>query len=412
MYNSQVIPQCLAYKAVDNAAEWQVTLLALDLAAAGTCAAGCAGANLVPAVALSCQGLGAAASISELVGVFAMSSSVVGSAISGVLAVGGGATTALQLAHAGDEGGWGIGRGMTGKIQPDLNVETGLDANGNHTSDQALNTEETRKQKDAMCGSAVFYTALGIARGVNFSMYKDKLLKDSCKKVQDLASDVLSGSAGDGGQNGDNNPSGYHPTDPSGSGGGGTGTPGSGGTTGGANNPYVSNDPEKKGCTTSKCDVPEGQKASTDGSSLTRSGLDKAVSPKAPDIASAFKSGGTGAATQAAFGGLPTDLGSALATLAAAVKENPESVLGNSAVGSGYSGGGGSGGGGSSKSDANPFANLFGAKDAGGMARGPADIGFGSVGKPMDIWHTGTHMNLFEIVSDKVSRVANRVGVK
>ena len=138
---------------------------------------------------------------------------------------------------------------------------------------------------------------------------------------------------------------------------------------------------------------------------------------KAKEIAAQARKQGIGATLGGMLGGAG-EIGAALAGLAQDAKDHPENYkdLAQKAgySGSSYSSSGGAAGGGSSKSGGgdNPFANLFGAGGAKeGGARAPSSEQFGKTAED-DIWHSKSTMNLFEIVSNKVSKVTTRVGVK
>ena len=73
---------------------------------------------------------------------------------------------------------------------------------------------------------------------------------------------------------------------------------------------------------------------------------------------------------------------------------------GGGAGGGGKKGGGGGGG-------APDFASMFGGGKA--AAQGPAGTAEFGKGREMDIWHSGTTDNLFQIVSQKIEKVSTRV---
>jgi hypothetical protein len=121
----------------------------------------------------------------------------------------------------------------------------------------------------------------------------------------------------------------------------------------------------------------------------------------------------------AALGGiLPSSMGSAgaaLAGVAQAAQEDGAKLsagLGMSPPSSTYSGSGAGSAKGGGSGDNTNLASLFGGGPGGGGmggTHGPTLASFGVTNKPVDIWHTGTRSTLFEIVSDKIIRISNRI---
>jgi hypothetical protein len=432
MHNSQVIPQCLAYQAIDGASKAEGAVLALDIAAAGICGAACAATNMsigtaAPIVETACQAAGATATVAELVSVFAMSSGPVSSAINGLMAAGAGTATGISLAG-------GIGVGTTTKGLDDAATHANpMDLPGTESTctegvgctagedpthltvgsenPEKSHQEASKSKKATSCSAAVVFAMMAGIRGASWSNYKGHLRDNACHDIQSLASNVLSGSTTPTG--GTNNPAG---TGFSGvvTAGGTVSTPGSGGSSSGNIAGGTG------GTTTSNLDpsVPPALSAATDGGMLTQTGLDKLVAKPAAEIAKALSNGTTPAqALQSALGSTGNSgAAGALAGLAQAAQENANSLGGKVNLGSlpsaMYASGGGSRSGGGGEAS-NPFANLFGQQGAGaGASRATASESFGGSARAMDIYHTGTTQNLFEIVSGKVSQVAGRVGVK
>jgi hypothetical protein len=136
--------------------------------------------------------------------------------------------------------------------------------------------------------------------------------------------------------------------------------------------------------------------------------------PSLKDLENAVKNGGVGAAVSGMMGSTPGS--DALASLASSAQNDAQALGKQMGLTSGlgpnltYSSGGG--GGRSGGSESNPLSSLFGNTPFGGGAmgvQGPAIATFGSGPKMPDIYHTGTKLNLFEIVSDKMSKVVSRV---
>lgn len=373
-HNTQVEQQCLAYSQIGATRDAQKVVLALDLAATATCGTQC-GMSVAAAplsIAPACAAAGAIATTAEVIENFKAQHSPAGHIINGLIEVGGAVTSATQ-------------------------VTTLLAAKG---------TWSTQEQVSA-CAAAGFFAIMTGVRTANIVSQGNARGK-ACQAVKDLASQGAvanpNGAASD--VNYRNNPSG------GGSGGGGTGANGSGGDNGGLG-AYA----DSTGANQLSKDLANaGQNGvaatSTDGSVLNRAGLDKALVPTAANLATGGQLGepNSAAGLLADMMGGGGEIGGALAQLAQAAQEHGQG-LNVGGLGSSYSGGGNAGGGGSKGAGGeNPFANLFGgaAKDQG--ARGPAGETYGKAASN-DIWHAGTTMNLFEIVSSKVAKVTPRVGV-
>ena len=135
--------------------------------------------------------------------------------------------------------------------------------------------------------------------------------------------------------------------------------------------------------------------------------------PSLKELENAVKNGGAGAALAGMTGSMPGS--DSLAVLAASAQDDGRALGKQMGLTSGlgpnltYSSGGGSS---RSGGESNPLSSIFGNTPFGGGAmgvQGPNIATFGSGPKMPDIYHTGTKMNLFEIVSDKMGKVVNRV---
>jgi hypothetical protein len=402
MHNSQVIPQCLAYKAAKTADDGESVVLALDIAAAATCGAECA---LAPAgavgsaVAGACQIAGTSATVMEVIqnSRMAYTERAMQSVLGGAGTIAGGTATAVNILNAGDA------------------AETGSETNiglGSGGGDEV----RKKNQRKASCYAAASFAFLAGLR--TYNIRNDMKAKDdACKAVRGLASNVLTGSPGTAGNQGAGTGTGFNGIN---TGGSATGDNGSGGSNGSYAGAGTGTGTENINCSGPLgCEVPPTLSSATDGGVLTQSGLDKLVGKPAADIAAALKSGVTPAqALQSAMGSAGAgQMGGALASLAQSAQDNASSLGGSfnmssPAAGAMYAAGGG-GGGGRSGGDSNPFGNLFGGQGGAGAggARALASEEFGK-GRATDIWHTGTTQNLFEIVSGKVSQVSGRVGAR
>ncbi len=130
-------------------------------------------------------------------------------------------------------------------------------------------------------------------------------------------------------------------------------------------------------------------------------------------IAKKISSEGVGSTLASLLPSSIGDAGLAAAAIAQAAQNdgaNLASHLGMS--GSTYSSGSGAGSRGNSSAADSALANIFGAGSAGalgGGVHGPALASFGAAAIPNDIWHSDSKVSLFDIVTDKILRVSNRV---
>jgi hypothetical protein len=382
---SQLQPHCMAYQAIEGdgihggVIAGDVLMTVVDFAVAGTCAAECASPGL-NVVGQACRIGAMAAGATEMFTSMAMKEN------------------GKVAQYIGEFGGvLGIGSGAMGAAAHGL-------------------TKNTAAESDKIaCVSAGLFAIMGGVRIVAVNEMGNAR-DEECNSINKLLSDISTFDEKDGAGGGSSaygNP--YAATGSSGTGTGADGSGGTGGNTGSgaerAQKDY--NDCRQNGGNFADC-IGKAQSVQGLGASdvdlIRKSGLPalplpnlKELAGKAGKLDSKMFSGGMG-------GG---DLGGALSSLAQAAQENPKELSGlgiSSAPASMYaSSGGGGGGGGKSDAAANPFANLFGAKDAGPSGGSASSANFGARAPSNDIWHTGTTMNLFEIVSGKVSQVANRV---
>jgi hypothetical protein len=404
MHGSQLVPQCLALKAVGNARNKQYGMLAMDIAAVASCTTACFAnkTGIGAAADVACQGVGVAASVAEIIANISMSSGPVASAIGALSGVGGAAGVGYSLANAGEKGGFGVGD-SAGK--------------GTATLDKSQGAAD-QKQRRASCAAAAFFVVMTAARTASMSQYDNHLTEKAREAVQKLASQAMAASAGANGQGAGN--SSY--TFPGGSSGG-SASGATGGSTGSANGSNNTADADPFCNATAGCKSnlnPTQGVSATDANVLTQSGLDREISGDAGKLADALRAGvSPHQALSSALGGAGQG-SAAMGNLATAAMESGAALasalgLGNAPAetGSAYAGGGGGAGAGHSGAAGggdNPFANLFGAKDGGGMGgREPAAIQFSGGGRNDDIWHTGTTLNLFEIVSQRVTQVSRRL---
>jgi hypothetical protein len=450
-HNTQLIPQCLAYKATKDASDWELALAALDTAAAGTCAVACSGAVVSLGTSqTACTIAGTATTVAETAAVFTMNNGTVSKTIAGALTAIGAASTAVEGYHtvaglkagsrlkdAGNAADKAKDSADALRTQADgaqdLVKEGNLDAStakeyadnadkadkGFESADSARKSAEAEKKqqqekaKEAACVSAVTFAALAGVRYVHYGKYYNSRA-DACNTVQSLASNALSNKTGPAGNQGPGSSNGFNGINTAGGTVGGNGSGGGNGSSARG----TDGDPVSQFCNAGVgCEVPPSLSAASDGGLLKESGLDKLVARPAGELAHSLANGVTPAqALQNALSGQGGgELGHGMASVAQAAQDDAASLGGKLQMGSPsggmYTASGGAGGG-RAGSDSNPFGNLFGGAGAGGGgARATASQVFGK-SHVMDIYHTGTSQNLFEIVSGKMSSVAGRVGAR
>jgi hypothetical protein len=277
--------------------------------------------------------------------------------------------------------------------------------------DAAKKTQDKIARGMACATAAMFGVLVGI-RTYNLMTLK-KLQGDSCKKVNSLlgSSPSVNGT-GTGTGTGNNTVS---------AGGGDSGNVNSGG--GDTSAPTADQMDTYDNCKAQGRSTPEcisvaglndGQTSrATDANLLSRPDVaDNLLNnvPSLKDLVKAAEVGGAGAALSSMLP--PGEATDALAALAKHAQDQGSSLADQLGMGFAYSSGGGGGINSSSAAKANPFS-LFGA-GAPGLGAG-ANRNVASFGNPsplIDIWHTGTHLNLFQIVSEKIEKVTHRVQSK
>ena len=407
-HGSQLESNCMALAATGDATTFDSIILTLDLAAAIACGIACftgATPGWGQAAVETCTAVGTVASVTELISTIAQDTSPVAGAIHGILAAGAGAFAnigSVGLSNVVQAGGATQDAGDVGRL-----------------GSQGSQKGSTLKDQ-ASCVSAVFFVVLSGIRMYDLVKFGDTY-DSACNNISSLWSSSAAGNGGGGA--GTSTSPGQYLFNPQ-TGGISQGAPGSGGSNGGLASSTTATTTPGTGSTVASC-VASGNtgsgcstSAATDSGVLSNSGLGQTVAPLASQLANngALQSQGAGAAMQSGMGSAGADLGdagSALSHLAQAAQDNGaqlEKMLGGIGAGS-YSGGGGGGGGAGKGGADNPFAGLFGGGAKDGGARAPSSEQFGKVAH-MDIWHTGTTQNIFEIISDKVAKVANRVELR
>ncbi len=388
--NGQVITQCMAYEAATQVQTSEEVLDVVDLAVAAECYA----AAFDPTQALNsiCSYAATAAGLGEVIATIAEQNSSVGMAIAGL--------------------GGAVGEGVVGAGGAAMGV-AGIAAHG-LTNDSNTGSGKMTKDGKMSLATAIYFTAVAGARFSSI-IAQSNIKSNACNAVQQLVSSVLpsasssptgSGSGGSGSGAGGSGGSGA-----SGASAGSNGSQGSGGLQNSVQtclNQDSGNTAAMQQCISQALGSVQG---ASDAGIVKNSGLGNAVAPLAGQLANAMQSGASPAAAMgSALGGanLPDGAADALSQLAQAAQDNAGDIAGALGLGS-YSGGGG-GAGKATASASNPFGS-FGS--FGGAGRSLASTGkakqFGAKSRPMDIWHTGTTMNLFEIISGKIGTVTSRV---
>ena len=410
-HGSQLESNCMALAATGDATTFDSIVLLLDIAATVACTTACfvgrgTGMTLGAAAEVACKYVGAVAGVTEFVSTVAQDTSPVAGAIHGILALGGGATALLGAGATDVAGSAGTQAGQ---------VSSG--GTGQLVGDGAQSQSGTVKDTES-CVAAVFFAVLSGIRTFDLVKFGDTY-DSACNNISSLWSSSAAGNGG-GGAGTSTNP-GQYLFNPQ-TGGISQGAPGSGGSNGGLGGSTTATTTPSTASTVASCVASGntgsgcGTAAATDSGALNNSGLGQAVAPLASQLANngVLQSQGAGAAMHSAMGAGGGNLGGAggaISQLAQSAQDNAaqlERMAGGIGAGS-YSGGGGGGGGGGKGGADNPFAGLFGGGAKDGGARAPSSEQFGKVAH-MDIWHTGTTQNIFEIISDKVAKVANRVG--
>ncbi len=402
-YKSDLAMRCRAYRQMKKASGSEKTVLYLDLAAVAACGAVCLLGPLsaMPGAAYACTAAGAVATIATWTEQKKLKSEFeqITSAIAGL-----GGTAAST---------WGAFAASRGSAAGAA-AEGGTDAAG------AAGSEGSKgpSAKKLACASAAFY---GIMTGIraNSMNSQGKARKSTCKDIQERIAGMYNGTSfAPGGPNGEswNSGPGYYDNRYAqtgvGPGSAGGGTPTHGTSSLGADQSGTASDEE----------VRAELLKSTDGSALVNSGLDRLLKPMAnhPNIQDlvrdALETGDVGRAVSGALnaagaGGLSSSVGA----LAQDAATNPGKYGGsgnyeNGVGGTAYAGGGGGApsGRGGAGGGGNPF-DLLGKQDSGGLGGGGTrNLAF-EVQEDGDIWHSGTDLNIFQIVSGRIEKISPRL---
>lgn len=408
-HNSQLEPQCMAYNSFDDQhtspRAANQAMIVIDGGVAITCGLACYFVTAPPALHAACGYAATAAGAAELITTLSMKQdNDIGK-------------------YAGMIGGMaGMGVGAVGAVEGtksamDASKAAKLSSNSPAPDPNAPKAEPERNKLS--CATAVIFALMMGVRIYNL-IQMDKSKKEACKKIQSLQSSIPAPAATAAATSGNFTP----PGTPGGGALSTSGKPGapsigdrmaaytnctaaaSSGTDGACGPDCVS------GCMKTANINPQTMNA-TDGDAVSRSGLTPKALGSIPDPADFLKKATTEGAGSALSSAMPSGMGgvgSGLAAIADAAQRDPSQFDGLLNIGSAYASGGGGGGGGS-KGGSDPFAAMFGggAAGGGGGPAGPGVIQYGAPGAGPDIWHTNSPDNIFQIVSQKIYRVTQRV---
>jgi hypothetical protein len=404
-HNSQVETQCMAFLAIEGdgsqtgAIVADAIIMGLDIVVASTCLAQCLNPAGSAAVGGVCQIGAMAAGAAELISSLAMEQN--GKVAQYINGFGGIIGVGLGAAN--------LGTHSLGGHQ------AGADGQGGDQSNKLA------------CATAALFAIMAGVRAVAI-LNMDNVKENACEEINKLLSEnaAAGGGGGEDGMGGDGSGGGGGGLGGGGGGGGngGSGSGSGGGTGGQASYAAFQQCMGQAGATVDACATQAGFSKAPGGAAATDSGLLSRgnIAPLLPpnlnprDLINKLKAGG--GAGQLMASALPAsagDAGQALAALAKAGQEDPDfgKLLRFDTSGAAYAASGGGGGprgpgGGGSGEAASALGSLFG----GGQQQqqtGVQTAQFGALSKPMDIWHTGSKKSIFDIVSDKIYRVTDRV---
>lgn len=449
-HNSQVESHCMTYKLITSGAGGGIQLdgilLGVDFGVAATCGIACATENPV-AIGL-CSVAATAEGIAELSVTLTQMQSPLAQAVNNF-------QQASQAMSIGSAAGGGLGAmggiavGANGIInatsEKTAQTTTQASRQGSQTTARTSRTgrtaakdaakdaaqDESKKAQDKIskekvlaCGTAAIFAALGGIRTAALVIMSNSA-GDACNSVNQLFSNNTgpsgSGTGGSGsGQYGNSAAS-------AGGIGGGEGARGTGGNLAGLSTDQLNKVSDclrtNPAATNQQCANQAGigqsqTTASTDGNLFAPNGNAGSLLSPIPNLGDFVKKATTEGAGSALGSILPSsisaDMGSALATVANTGQNEAPSFASALHLESAYAsgGGGGAGAGKTGGSADNSFASLFGNSAGGGGAITGSNgslMTYGDGPRVEDIWHTGTKMTIFQIISSRTWRVSNRL---
>ncbi len=410
--NSQVEVDCIAYNQLvgqgTGAKTLEGVMLGLDITTAALCGTACTLSEFPLFAAtfeIICGSTAIAAGATELAEALSMG----GSQITDYLSMAGGGV-GLAGGIASVAGGASKAHSIRNTPAPEQGAEGAEDKN-----------KTLSKQA---CGTALVFAALAGIRSYEISIF-DQTAKNQCKTIQDLISSGSSSSTSSITPNPVASFSVSKSTSVASS--STSGSPGDT-VTGSTTTPTGTQMANFQSClrgssdqsVVSGCAAINGiplstiaQSSAADAQHLTQSGVLPQMLAQTPNLGavtdSALKNGP--AATLAGMSGtLGGSLATSLSDIAQAAEKNGAKLAAALKMESTYSGGGGRTPGNSTPAAANnPFA-LF---QTGGAAGGTVSLeSFRGIQEPKDIWHIGTQMNIFEIISNRVEKIAPYVTIE
>jgi hypothetical protein len=446
--NSQLVAYCLAYETAEGAQGPEKMLAGLDVAAAGTCAVACAAKITSPPLEKACEMVGMADSVAEFVSTFAMKTEGAGAKINALFAAGG-AVTALgagnaAAALAGNTQGFNALQTSLTQAQGELtsatstlnsakdsasiaasNLGSPAQVLSGNVSSTALSNSETaqagvgaaqenvstaqtevanaqaninnakaaaqKKAKNEACMSTAFFTIMSAVRISNISK-EDQLKGNACNNVHSLAGTEATAAGGS-----------YGPMNAINANGTGSGS----GVASGSDVAAGTQLSCIQTASITACSTGGTQMSAAEAGPLDTSGLSQPLAPQAADLLSSLGSSGGGSGgggTGGASSGIPGDMKTAMAQLSAIAEHANGDVVG------GISSSGGGGGGSAKAGSDSPFPNIFGAlAGASGDGNPNRELGFKTGSDDSDIFHSKSKLSLFQIVSNKLTQVNDRL---
>lgn len=440
-HNSQVESQCIAYKAITGSQGGGLSadsiLLGLDFGVATICTVACVSMNSAAitlcSLAATAEGVSEAIyTVKQLTGpvshAIAANQTATGLNYGSTIGAGLGAAAGVGLGATHATNQWGSNE--ESKAKPvEKTGATEAEKEAAKEAEKEAATQEKEKGKALACGTAALFAILGGVRTASMVMLS-KTSADACHSINSLFSSNSGGagsSSGSGNGNGASGSKGGNSSGGSGVGssGGSANSAATGGNLAGINSDQLN---QLSNClrgnpsaTNAQCQSQAGigqtqTTASTDANLFTpnkNAGPLLAPTGNLGDLVKKAVTEGAGPALGSILPASTGNAGATLATLASTAQAEAPSLAEALHMGSAYASGGGGGKGPTGgAASADPFASLFGAPGGtgGGSFGTPSNIAsFGEAPMVQDIWHTGTKLTLFQIISEKTWRVSNRV---
>ncbi|MEK6704530.1 MAG: hypothetical protein AABZ06_01960 [Bdellovibrionota bacterium] len=400
---SQVGPQCAAYKASEDSKVPEKVLLALNLGVATTCGFACVSEKFNPTISQICSVGAMGAGVAEVIVTLSQKSSIAQKMIS----VAGGAA-GTYMGYKGAKEVENISKASTRFREAREARDAAMDQENTHAAinaeldaDDAIKDKVAakKKSKSDSCKTAVVFGIMAGLRAVNLNQH-DETKKKACGEVNQLAS--ANGISVDG------------------SGGSSAPSKANSGTSAG----LASYEAASQGltCISSQgglaaCPVVNGQPVSleaTDAGIMSRSGLDRVAAPVAlaglEKMAGQLDGAVNAGSMMAAMAGELGEFGNALAQVAKTAQDNPREFMDLLPISSAIA----STGGGIVKQagdsqGGNAFGSLFGNTGSKQTGASGVDSAAFQAKQSTDIWHADSALNIFQIVSDRIGKSSNGI---